>query len=595
MRTSGLLILLCGAWGFTLPSRPSFTSRLSRLQDSETSDFTSALPHASLSTPTHKPVKSSGLLPHAPPIPYTMRTSQAMSDLTHYLDLLRAPYDAETKTFLQLQVYKYLLGMPDKNLMYSLLTSHLTELMPYVYTPTVGTACLRWGEVSNTLPIMGLYIKRGMSKDEIVEALNRFPKTKVICVTDGERILGLGDLGSNGMPIPIGKLALYSACGGIDPATTLPVVLDVGCNVDNVRTGPFYTGVQSKRDLPIAAYDQLVDDFITASKEVYGRSVLIQFEDFGNSNAFRLLEKYQQNTCCFNDDIQGTAAVCLAGIISSLRITGPRGGVSKLKDHTFLFQGAGEAGVGIAMLISKAIMMESGCTAEESVQNIWLLDSQGLVTNERDMKRLAHHKIPFAHDPPSSCELTPSTLEAAVKCIKPTAIIGVSAQPQTFTKPIIEQMCENSEAPLIFSLSNPTSKSECSAEQAYKWSDGKCVFASGSPFDPVTVHGVTFVPGQGNNAYVFPGIGLGALVAKATKITDEDMLAAAYSLAAQVDEDQLRQGCTYPELRNIRSVSAKIAVDVARGIAARGDGEVTGDIEGDVERWMWEPCNSICG
>jgi malate dehydrogenase (oxaloacetate-decarboxylating)(NADP+) len=325
----------------------------------------------------------------------------------------------------------------------------------------------------------------------IRELLDNWHTSKVttIVVTDGERILGLGDLGVNGMGIPIGKLALYTACAGIHPDTVLPVHLDAGTNNEANLADPYYLGLRQKREYG-PTYDALVGEFFEAAQDKFGANVLIQFEDFGNKNAFRLLNQWQDRACTFNDDIQGTASVALAGLIASKPLSGKR-----LSDMVILFAGAGEAGTGIAELIAYAVSIESEISVEEARKKIFLVDSRGLVTKSR-LSELAHHKINFAHDVPDC----PSLLEA-VNAIKPTALIGVSAVPDSFTKEICGKMATMNERPIICALSNPTSKAECTAQQAYEWTDGKAIFTSGSPFDPVTLaDGRYFAPGQGTCA-----------------------------------------------------------------------------------------------
>ena len=499
-----------------------------------------------------------GLYPGGTPFTLDQKVENAMEQL------MKKPTDLDK------YIYLHTIQDSDETLFYAILTKHTHKTLPFVYTPTVGEACQKWGEIYRHTP-RGLYLSLN-DAGSIESILDNHPhkNVKVIVVTDGERILGLGDLGLNGMGIPIGKLALYTACAGIHPDATLPVHIDVGTNTESLLNSNYYMGLKQKRDNS-QAYDDLIQEFFDAAQKKYGRNVLIQFEDFGNTNAFRLLEKHQKTATTFNDDIQGTASVVLAGIISSLKLTGK----SKVADHKFVFLGAGEAGVGIADLIAIAVQHETGCTADEARSKIWLVDSRGLVSSARTDK-LAHHKLHYAHDPPSNHKdaefCSGNALMDAVKLLQPTGIIGVSAQGQTFTKEIVEEMNRINENPLIFALSNPTSKAECTAEQAYKWTNGECVFASGSPFDPVTLDdGRTFVPGQGNNAYIFPGVGLGAVGVDATFVNDDDMYVAAASLASQVSPEQLAKGNAYPPLSSIRQVSLKIAAAVAENMVKRGD------------------------
>lgn len=397
-----------------------------------------------------------------------------------------------------LEKYIYLISLQDRNetLFYRILIDNIDEMMPIVYTPTVGEACQKFDHIFRRP--RGLYIStedRGSMK----KILQNWPEEKVgmVVVTDGERILGLGDQGTNGMGIPIGKLTLYTACAGVSPHLCLPIMLDVGTNNEELLKNPLYLGEFHHR-LYGEEYDDFIEEFVQAVQEVYPEAI-IQFEDFSNRNAFRLLEKYRDKVCCFNDDIQGTASVALSGIFTSLRIT-----KSKLKDQKILFFGAGEAGLGIGSLVVNALVKE-GVPIDEARKISWYVDSRGLVVKDR--KNVTKHKKPFAHEHPFS-----ETLLEAIHDIKPTILIGASGQAQTFTQDVIETMSVYNERPVIFALSNPTSKSECTAEQAYQWSNGNAIFASGSPFDSVTLNGKTFVPGQGNNAYVFPGIGLGAIV-----------------------------------------------------------------------------------
>lgn len=393
-------------------------------------------------------------------------------------------------------IYMQTIQDSDETLYYAALSSHLTELMPIVYTPTVGEACQKWSHITRFQP-RGLYLSV-KNRGNIASILAAHPQKniKVIVVTDGERILGLGDLGANGMGIPVGKLALYTACAGIPPQDTLPVHIDVGTNTPSILEDPFYQGLRQRRDRS-AAYDELIAEFFEAAQAAYGKNVLIQFEDFGNSNAFRLLSTFRSKATTFNDDIQGTASVVLGGLISSLKSADKQ----KISDHVYLFFGAGEAGVGIADLVAASISRDSGVTLEEARRNIWLVDSRGLITSStRDVASLEHHKQPYARPLPSASDVKSIDLLSAIKLLKPSALIGVSAQGATFTEEVVREMARLNNHPVIFALSNPTTKSECSAEEAYTWSDGRAIFASGSPFDEVTLpDGRHFIPGQGNN------------------------------------------------------------------------------------------------
>lgn len=476
-----------------------------------------------------------------------------------------------------LERYIFLIGLQDRNecLFYHTVLQNLEEMMPIIYTPTVGEACAQFTRIYRRP--RGMYIS-AQDRGRIANVLRNWPESEVgvVVVTDGERILGLGDLGANGMGIPIGKLSLYTACGGIPPAWCLPVTLDVGTENEALRTDPIYIGLRERR-LRGAEYDELVDEFVQAVREVFPHAI-IQFEDFANHNAFRFLEKYRHQVRMFNDDIQGTAAVALAGLFSALRITG-----EALKDQTIVFLGAGEAAAGIADLIGAA-MQKDGMTPEDARRRCWFVDSKGLVVQSRN--DLQEHKKPYAHDHAFS-----HGLEEIIEDLKPTALIGVSGQPQTFREPVVRAMTRLNRRPIIFALSNPTSKAECTAEQALEWSEGKAIFASGSPFKPVTLNGVTHVIGQANNAYIFPGLGLGVLAAQATHIVDEMFYAAARALANQVSEADLKTGCLFPPLRDIRAASRAIALRVAEVAYEQGLTEAprSGNLDEHIQSIIYEP------
>lgn len=473
--------------------------------------------------------------------------------------------------------YLYLIALQDRNeiLFYRVVMNNIEEMMPLIYTPTVGQACQEFQHIFRKP--RGFYVSLN-ERGRIREVLQNWPHkdARIIVITDGERILGLGDLGAQGMGIPIGKLSLYSACAGIHPTQCLPVMLDVGTNNESLLNDPLYNGLEQRRTRG-EQYDELLGEFIEAAREVFP-GVLIQFEDFGNINAFRLLKKYRDKICCFNDDIQGTGAVALAGIIGALRISG-----GKLSEQRLLFLGAGEAGIGTADSFVAALA-EEGIPVEQARKQCWFVDTQGLLVADRD--NIALHKQRYAREQPH----IDNFLEA-VKTLKPTAILGLSGQPGSFPKEVIEAMGEINERPIIFALSNPTSKAECTAEQAYRWTNGRAIFASGSPFDAVKLGNQTLVPGQGNNVYIFPGVGLGAIVSGSRRVTDEMFLAATHSLASQVSESDLSRGSVYPPLSRIREVSALIAYEVAKiawsqGLAEREEPE---DIMAEIHKHMFLP------
>ena len=448
-----------------------------------------------------------------------------------------------------LDKYIYLTSLQDRNeaLFYRLVIDEIEEFMPIIYTPTVGQACQEYGHIFRRP--RGLYISSN-DKGSIKKILSNWPhkNVDVIVVTDGERILGLGDLGADGMGIPVGKLSLYTICAGIHPERTLPITIDVGTNNEELLQDPLYIGLRQKRDIG-DQYDSLLDEFMDATAHIFP-NVLVQFEDFANRNAQRLLTKYRNNYCTFNDDIQGTASVVLGGLLSAMCVI-----KSSLDKQRILFCGAGSAAIGIADILCRE-MIHSGVDEKISRKNLYLFDSSGLITADREDLSEANLKYAQQVD-------VETNFSAAVEKLKPTIVIGVSGVEGAFEEKMVRNMTQKNDRPIIFALSNPTSKSECTAEQAYSWSEGRAIFASGSPFDTVRLKGKTYHPGQGNNAYVFPGVGLGIIASGATRVTDEMFLAAAHALADMMEYKNLEKGTLYPALAEIRNVSKRIALAVA--------------------------------
>lgn len=464
----------------------------------------------------------------------------------------------------------------DEALYFQLVMENVEEYMPLIYTPTVGEACQKFSHIFRYA--RGLYISsedRGRVRELVANVPNH--DVDIIVVTDGQRILGLGDLGVNGMGIPVGKLALYTACAGVNPQRALPVTLDVGTNNEEFLKDPLYMGLRQHR-VTGPEYMALVEEFISAVRERWP-NVLIQFEDFQNTNAFALLDAWRDRVTCFNDDIQGTAAVVVTGLYTAVRAL-----KQKLSDQRILFLGAGAAATGIAHLIADA-MAEDGIDRNEALKRIALFDSKGLVSSTRGDK-LAPNKVPFAQAYENTTDFA-----QAIRQLKPSCIIGVSAQGGAFTEDVVKAMCEVNARPMIFALSNPTSKAECTAKQAYTWSEGKCLFACGSPFAPVAVGNKTFVPRQGNNSYVFPGIGFGCIFVRAKTIPNQIFLTAAKTLANLVSESDLANGSLYPPLSQVRELSAHIAVAVADYCFKNGLAQVErpADLDKAVREAMWQP------
>lgn len=470
--------------------------------------------------------------------------------------------------------YIFLRQLQNRNerLFFRIVIDHIREVMPLIYTPTVGEACSEFAHIFRQT--RGMYITR-RERGSIRKVLDNWPikDIRVIVVTDGERILGLGDLGANGMGIPIGKLALYVACAGIHPEQCLPVMLDVGTENKQLREQTLYLGMNEPR-LRGRDYESLVDEFIDAVADAYPQA-LLQFEDFSTPNAISLLARHRERLLCFNDDIQGTAAVALAGVYASTRI-------SKIafRDLRVLFLGAGSAATGIADLMHSALMDE-GLGDEEARHRLWFVDRKGLLTAQRE--HINDYSRPYAH------EHEALDFHSAIETLRPNVLIGATGSPGMFDERAIRLMAAVNERPTIFALSNPTSRAECTAEQAYEYSDYRALFASGSPFNAVSMNGKEFHPGQGNNVYIFPGVGLGALFSGASAIPDRLFTTAARALAEQITDRDLSFGSLYPPLGNIREVSAQVAIAVARQVYADTGRPEPDDLPEAIRSSMFDP------
>ncbi len=473
------------------------------------------------------------------------------------------------------------LQQTNMDLFYALMLAFTDELLPIVYTPHVGAVCETFSALFPRAKTDGRGLFISIHDKGNVTAILRSLKREVgaIVVTDGQRILGLGDLGVNGMGIPIGKLALYTALAGVPPHRCLPVTLDVGTDTKSILADPTYIGNRHVR-VTGDEYYAFLDEFVTAADQVFD-TPLIQFEDFGNANAFELIERYKDKVCCFNDDIQGTASVVLAGLIAAARVTG-----KPLKEGTYLLFGAGEASIGIADLLV-AELVSHGVDKKLARSRIFMIDSKGLVVTSR--KGLTKHKLHYAQ------EHAPLTdLLEIVNSVKPTALIGVGAVPKVFTPQVLQRMATLNARPIIFALSNPTVKSECTAEEAYLHTKGTALFASGSPFDPVTQGGKTLVPGQCNNSYIFPGVGLAVTYTRATRVVEDHFLLAAHVLAEATSAEQLASSCLFPPLSLIRDVSLSIALKVTQHIVAHKLHRVTmpssaSELAAAVSRFRYQP------
>ncbi|MBF0359711.1 MAG: NAD-dependent malic enzyme [Oligoflexia bacterium] len=513
-----------------------------------------------------------GLLP---PVASTMQIQ---------LDRTYENYSAKTNN---LQKYIYLTGLHDRNetLYYRLLYEHIDEMMPIVYTPVVGDACCRFSHIFRRP--RGIYISY-QDRNHIEKNLinSGITNPSIIVVTDGERILGLGDQGIGGMGISIGKLCLYTLCAGVGPYSTLPITLDVGTDNEERLADTLYMGLRHKR-IRGEEYQDFIDKFVAAVQKVFP-SVILQWEDFLKANAIKQLARFRNKLCTFNDDIQGTAGVVVAGLFGALRITG-----KTMKDQRILVAGAGASAQGISDLIVSALM-EDGFSKEEAIKRIWTVDSKGLVTKDR--LNLEDFKATYAREVDEistyQChDRSHITIAEIIANIKPTVLIGTSGTPGTFSEEVVRAMAKVNERPIIFPLSNPTSKCECVPEDAIRWSEGRAIVATGSPFDPVFYNGKRYRIGQCNNAFIFPGIGLGLSVSRATRVTDGTFLESAKALAAQVTAQDISEGAVFPELKRIRECSKFVACATIRRAVKDGhaDAEILENVEGTVEHAMWFP------
>ncbi|NDG63772.1 MAG: NAD-dependent malic enzyme [Planctomycetes bacterium] len=492
---------------------------------------------------------------------------------------------------LRLHVYQFLSALQDRQerLFYSLLRSDFQRYMPIVYTPTVGEACQKFGHIMRRPKGMYLSMNR---RGKLAQVLRNWPVKDVrfIVVTDGERILGLGDQGVCGMGIPIGKLALYTACAGVPPQVALPVVLDMGTNNEGFRNDPLYPGLRVPR-ISGDEYLSFIDEFVAAVQEVFPRCC-IQFEDFTNKNAIPLLERYRDKVCCFNDDIQGTASVAVAGLFGACRMN-----ATKMSDQRILFMGAGSAAVGIADLFVKQLCGD-GMSEAQAIERCWFVNSRGMVHS--GMPKLPDYLQRYAHDvsglkfpvgAPSGLDSPLTRLSDVVEVVRPTAIIGVSTVAHAFNETVVRAMARINARPIIFPLSNPTSKSECTAEEAIRWSEGRAIVATGSPFPPMHFGGKLFVPGQGNNVYIYPAVGMAVFATEANRVTDEMFLRAAESLASQTTDQDLSVGLIYPPISSIYETSIEVAIAVAALIFDQGLARVPrpADIAEFVRERVYDP------
>jgi malic enzyme len=507
-----------------------------------------------------------------------------VSTMEQQLDRIYENFQAKTTN---IEKFIFMAGLQDRNetLFYRLCHERIDEMMPIVYTPVVGEACQKFSHIYRRP--RGLYISYDQ-RDHIEKILLNFHthNPSIIVVTDGERILGLGDQGAGGMGIPIGKLALYTLCAGIAPYSTLPITLDVGTDNEERLNDPLYLGLRHKR-IRGEEYQEFIDKFVAAVRHVFP-TALLQWEDFLKGNAIKQLERFRHQLPTFNDDIQGTAAVVLSGLYGALRLTGGR-----MADQRLLFAGAGASAHGIADLFVAALM-EEGLSQQDARARVWTVDTKGLVLDERS--GLEDFKAAYARPTAEVAnwkvaDRSRISLEETVENVKPTIIIGVSATPGTFSESVVRLMAKFNERPIIFPLSNPTSKSECTAEEAIRWSDGRAIVATGSPFNPVIHEGKRSRIGQCNNAFIFPGVGLGVCVGRATHVSDGMFLAAAKALADKVTAADLAESAVYPQLSTIRECSHSVATAVISRAVAEGyaDPGILVNLDKTVRNAMWFP------
>ncbi len=507
-----------------------------------------------------------------------------VSSMKRQLDRTYENFSSKTTN---IEKYIYLAALHDRNetLYYRLVLEHIEEMMPIVYTPVVGEACQKYSHIYRRS--RGVYVSYD-NRGDIVHIISHVgvDQPSVIVVTDGERILGLGDQGAGGMGIPIGKLCLYTLCAGVSPYSTIPITLDVGTDNEERLNDPLYLGLRQKR-VRGEAYQEFIDEFVEAVKEVFP-NVCLQWEDFLKGNAIKQLNRFRNKLCTFNDDIQGTAGVVIAGLYSALRITR-----KSLSEQRIVFAGAGAAAQGISDLIVAA-MQEDGLNEQEAIERIWTVDSQGLCTKNRD--GLADFKLKFAR---SGSEIqnymckdrSNISLEETIDNAKPTILIGTSGMPGMFTESIVRKIAAINDRPIIFPLSNPTSKTEVIPAEALAWSEGRAILATGSPFDPVILDGTRYRIGQGNNAYIFPGVGLGVTVARARRVTDGMFLDGAKALAQMVTQKDLDETAVYPDLTRIRDCSHAVACATIQRAVKEGhaDNEILDNLEETVRQAMWVP------